>query len=96
MGRSGDARGVLRVNTEWESISCLEGDPEKRPAKLRRMLALWVRAGADLGRVSEVGLLSFGVSSARVWGLALPTCVLEQDGVVSWEQLGSSLYIYYL
>lgn len=40
-----------------------------------------------------MGLLSFRVGSARVWGLTLPTCVLEQDGVVSWESLGSSGFI---
>lgn len=38
------SRGVLRVNTVWESISCLEGTSEKLPAKLRRMLALRARA----------------------------------------------------
>lgn len=52
--------------------------------------------GSDLGRVSEVGLLSSGVGSAKVWGLALPTRVSEQDGMVSWESLGSSGDIYYL
>lgn len=64
---------------------------------LRSSLQSWERCcgssstlGSDLGRVSEVGLLSFGVSNARVWGLALPTWVLEQDGVVFWESLGSS------
>lgn len=44
LARSYDARGVLRVNTVWESISCLEGTSEKLPAKLRRMLALRARA----------------------------------------------------
>lgn len=36
-----------------------------------------------MGRVLEVGLLSFGVSGARVCGLALPTGVFEQNGMLS-------------
>lgn len=41
LARSYDARGVLRVNAVWKSVSCEEGIPEQLPAKLRRMLALW-------------------------------------------------------
>lgn len=38
-------------------------------------------------------LLSFGVSGAKVGGLALPTGVFERNGMLSWEWLDSSRFI---
>lgn len=58
LARAHDARGVLRVNAVWESVSRSEGNPEKLPAKLRRMLALW--AGAPLWDLTWGGCQRWG------------------------------------
>lgn len=82
---------ALRVSTVWELINYLERNSEKLPKNLRMMVVGSCFAlGPYMGRVLEVELLSFGVSGVKVCGLALPTGVFKQNGVLSWESLGFS------